>query len=136
MTLPDDLDILANAARAEGFRALDVLAEEFASGTNRFDGPGEALFGAYRDGALVGIGGVCGDPYAPGAARVRRLYVAKAARGQGIGRALLAAMVARAAPHFPLLRVRAPEDAAGFYLATGFVALADPRGASHAKPLG
>lgn len=135
LTLPDDLDTLATEARAEGFRALDVLAEEFCAGTLRFEGSGEALFGAYREGALVGIGGVCGDPYAPGAARVRRLYVAKAARGQGVGRALVAAIVAQAAPHFPLLRVRAPEDAAGFYLATGFSALPDPRGASHAMPL-
>lgn len=135
LILPGDLDTLASEARAEGFRALDVLAEEFSTGTNRFDGPGEALFGARTAGRLVGIGGVTRDPYAPDAARVRRLYVAQSAREQGIGRALLAAIIAEARLHFSLLRVRSPDDAAGFYLAAGFSALAEPRGASHVMVL-
>lgn len=47
----EELAPLRKRAAQEGFRFLDRLAEEYQSGANRFDGPGEALFGVYREAA-------------------------------------------------------------------------------------
>jgi len=44
-------------ARAEGIRFIECLSEEWASGANRFDAPGEMLCGRLEDGLLVAIGG-------------------------------------------------------------------------------
>lgn len=54
----DEFDALLEAARAEGFRALDRLVDDWQAKTNRFDRLGEALFVARSAGALIGIGGL------------------------------------------------------------------------------
>lgn len=129
---PDDLPALAEAARAEGFRVIDVLAREWADGTMRFATPGEALFAA-RDakGLLVGIGGITRDPFAE-ALRMRRFYVLSAARGTGIGRALAAEAIARArAAGVGLIRLRAPEGAWQFWEALGFEPFAGDEAVTH-----
>ena len=56
--LPSGFDALQAEAAAEGYRHLDRLAADWLSGTTRFDRDGEALLAAYRDGVLVGIGGL------------------------------------------------------------------------------
>src|SRR5262249_51280807 len=55
-----------------GLRLVRRLTEEWASGVNRFDRPGEILFGAFIDGRLVGVCGLNVDPYA-GNERVGRV---------------------------------------------------------------
>src|SRR5215470_17388898 len=87
-----DLDITAlQQLRAEssqeGFRFMERLCEEWLSGANRFDAPGEALFLGFADGAVVGVCGLSRDPYAHDArtGRVRRLYVLPAHRRSGVG---------------------------------------------------
>jgi GNAT superfamily N-acetyltransferase len=100
---------------------MERLCEEWVSGANRFDAPGEALFLALADGQVVGVCGLNRDPYAHNAraGRVRRLYVLPTHRRSGVGQALLEAVIAHAPNHFGLLRVRT--DAAGeFYTARGF----------------
>ncbi len=120
------LDLLApllGEARQAGSRALDRLAEEWASGVNRFDGPGEALFAALDGGRVVGVCGLNQDPYAPGerVGRVRRLYVLTGYRRRGIARQLVGRAVARARSRFDRLRLRTDsEGAARFYEALGF----------------
>ena len=42
--LPDDIGLLADAAEKEGFRVVRRLMNEWSSGGNRFDRPGETLF--------------------------------------------------------------------------------------------
>ena len=73
--LPDDIARLADLAAREGHQHLKRLVEEFDSGVNRFQSPGEGLF-EVRDSAqtLVAIGGLNIDPYTPGqnAGRLRR----------------------------------------------------------------
>jgi len=45
-TLPSDIESLASEADAVGLRFLQRLIEEWAKGTNRFDGPGELFLAA------------------------------------------------------------------------------------------
>lgn len=73
LVAPDDVLPLALAAHGEGFTFLGRLLAEWADGTNRFERPGEALFGAYSDGALVGTAGLTRQGERLG--RVRRVYV-------------------------------------------------------------
>lgn len=124
-----DLDPLIQESRREGFRFLVRLRDEWESGANRFDAPGEALLGAWVDGALVGIGGLNRDLFAshPDVGRLRHLYVIPAFRGMGVGRALVEALVSAARPHFGVLRLRTDTAAAArFYQALGFVPVDSP----------
>jgi GNAT superfamily N-acetyltransferase len=121
-----DLDLgslqkLRAESSQEGFRFMERLCEEWASGVNRFDAPGEALFLAVADTQVVGVCGVNRDPYARNArtGRVRRLYVLPEHRRGGVGGALLEAVIAHARGHFDLVRVRT-EAADHFYTARGF----------------
>ncbi len=74
---PGAFDPLAEEAEAEGWQFVRRLAEEWYDGTNRFDRPGETLFGAWAAGTLVGVCGLNVDPYVgdPSVGRVRRLFV-------------------------------------------------------------
>lgn len=135
--LPPGFPVLRDAALAEGWRMLRVLEEDWNAGAMRFAAPGEALFAAWRGGALAGIGGLTVDPYAEAEAigRLRRLYVGPPHRGRGLGRALVEALLAHAATHgFRSVRVRAPAAAGRFYEACGLVP-AVLRSATHMRPL-
>jgi GNAT superfamily N-acetyltransferase len=116
----------------EGYRFMERLCEEWASGANRFSAPGEALFLAVDDGRVVGICGLNCDPYArdPRIGRVRRLYVSPSHRRKGVGTALLEAVVACARQNFSLLRVRT-EAASEFYGASGFRCIASEAETTH-----
>jgi GNAT superfamily N-acetyltransferase len=114
--------IMAEAEQAGGGFMLRVR-DEWLSGAQRFDGPGEFLLGAWDGGLLVGVGGISRDPYdpQPGLGRVRHVYVLQALRGQGIGRALMEALLARARRDFTTLRLRTRNpEAAALYERIGF----------------
>ena len=119
----DRLADLVAASEQEGLRFVRRLAEEWATGQNRFDRPGEALFGALLDTRLVGVCGLNVDPYAgePTIGRVRHLYVLTAHRGQGVGRGLVEAVVAAARGAFTTLRLSTGNPAAArLYESLGF----------------
>lgn len=127
--LPEGLDALRRVSLAEGFRMLERLERGFRSGERRFDGPGEGLFAAREAGRLIGVGGVCCDPYLddPSVGRLRHLYVAPGARRRGVGRHLVGAAVARGASAFRRLRLRTDRDEADrFYRALGFARSDEP----------
>ena len=60
--LPAGFDVLRQNAREEGHRNMDRLAEDWASGAQRFDAAGEALLAAFVAGELAGIGGITPIP--------------------------------------------------------------------------
>lgn len=122
-------------SRAEGHHFVDRLVDDFLDGSNRFDQPGEVLFGVYAGGQLVAVGGLNRDPYLPdvNAGRVRHVYVLPAFRRQGVGRLLMQAIIdAARSSHFRLLTLRTLNPAADiFYRALGFRGDSDVEEATH-----
>jgi aminoglycoside 6'-N-acetyltransferase len=123
-TLPiDAIEPLAQEAEAQDFAFMRRLIDDYTSGKNRFDKPGEAMFGAYKGNALVGFGGLNIDHYAhhPRMGRVRHVYVLAAHRRHGVGRDLLMTIITAAHDSFDLLRLRTNTDeGARFYKSLGF----------------
>jgi GNAT superfamily N-acetyltransferase len=121
---------LVAAAEREGFRMVRRSVDEWRDGTNRFYRPGEVFFGAFApEAGCVGAGGLNVDPYEPvgpeaaaRAGRLRHLYVLPTWRRRGIGRLLVARIVAAARGTFACVQLRAPAsgEANPFYLALGF----------------
>ena len=89
------LDALIAESEHEGLGFVRRRAEEWTSGVNRFDRPGEVLFVARLAEQVVGVCGLNVDPYAtgPNVGRVRHLYVLAARRRLGVGRRLVAEVV-------------------------------------------
>jgi GNAT superfamily N-acetyltransferase len=120
--LPLQILALEKEAVGDGFRFLTRLIDEWDSGANRFNAPGECLMAAYLSQQLVGIGGISVDPYTvTSMARLRRVYVSASSRGRHVGRTLVEALVAHAALRFQnvcLFTDTAEGDA--FYLKCGF----------------
>jgi hypothetical protein len=67
-------EMLAESETA-GFRAIDRLINDWRTGANRFDCPGEALFLAKQENLVIGICGLNRDPYTNSdqIGRIRRL---------------------------------------------------------------
>ncbi|MFC4343319.1 GNAT family N-acetyltransferase [Cupriavidus numazuensis] len=133
--LPPQIADLEREASAQGFNFVRRLTDEWRTGINRFDKPGECLLGVIGNGTLIGIGGLNVDPYAADGftARLRRLYIAKAFRRRGIGEALVAELLQKASLHFRQVRLSTDtESAAAFYLRLGFSAVED-ESATHVK---
>jgi GNAT superfamily N-acetyltransferase len=124
----EGLDDLIREASAEGFTFLERLQEDWADGTNRFSGEGEAFYAVFDQEQLVAVGGLSCDPFVdePGTGRLRRIYVRAAWRRQGVGAALVGAMLADARKHFRTVRLRADNAAAArLYEKFGFQPVAN-----------
>jgi GNAT superfamily N-acetyltransferase len=119
--LPADFKAMRREARAEGHQFLDRLASDWASGTMRFDRPGEALLAAYSDDVLAAIGGITIDPIVPDALRMRRFYVRPAFRRTGIGREIALALLEGALQRVRVVTLNAAEKSVPFWKALGFV---------------
>ena len=118
--LPDDIEILRAEAERDGVRNVGRLVDDWASGQDRYDRPGEALFAAFDTAATVGLGGVAIEP-GQRAMRMRRMFVRPAWRKRGVGRLLADAMIARGLESADLLTCNAaPPGAAEFWEAMGF----------------
>lgn len=120
---PDLFDALVAESERVGYRFVRRLADEWASGANRFDRPGEALFAARMDGRLIGACGLNVDPYMPGlgVGRVRHLYVLADYRRLGVGRRLVEQVLDAARGRFEWLRLSTQNPAAArLYEQLGF----------------
>ncbi|WP_420101843.1 GNAT family N-acetyltransferase [Bosea sp. (in: a-proteobacteria)] len=121
--LPDDIGDLQAEAAGEAYRFVESLLSEwqeghYAAGDDRF-----AVFAAFRDGELAGIGALTPDPYdpAPDLLRIRHVYVRSAHRGTGVGRVLATALIQQGLELAPRLSLRAADEkAARFWEAAGF----------------
>ena len=119
----DGLETLVIESERAGLSFVRRLAEEWASGRNRFDGPGEALFAALTCDCVIGVCGLNIDPYttAPRVGRVRHLYVLTAHRRLGTGAQLVRTVIAAARDPFDTLRLSTQNPAAALlYEALGF----------------
>ena len=130
-------DLLSESERL-GSRIVPRLVEEWDNRANRFDRPGEALFGAWVDGRLVGVCGLNVDPYAghERIGRVRHLYVLSAFRRSGVGRQLVARVIQAAHGRFDDLRLRTNNSpAAQLYETLGFTTCIGSDTYTHAAKL-
>lgn len=119
--LPAGFDVLRAEARAEDYRHVDRLADEWRAGTMRFDRQGEALIAAHLGGDLPGLGGLTIDPSQPGALRMRRFYVRASFRRAGIGRAIAEKLLAHARAFGRPVTVNAAAGSEPFWRSLGFV---------------
>jgi GNAT superfamily N-acetyltransferase len=119
--LPADFDTICVEARAEGYKFLDRLATDWASGAIRFDQPGEALLAAYSDDVLAAIGGITIDPFVTDALRMRRFYVRSAFRRAGIGREIAHALLGGTLQSVRVVTLNAAVESVPFWEALGFV---------------
>ncbi len=121
-------DVLLEESRQEGQRMLVRLRDNWNSGANRFELPGEVLKGVFYVGnrgpepQLVATGGRNVDPYSNErhAGRIRHLYVMPSMRRQGVGQLLIEHLVEDASRYFNYLNTHAPETAHAFYQRLGF----------------
>ncbi len=128
---------LIEESQREGFRFLVRLRTEFENGSNCFNAPGEALLGGWHGSDLIAVGGLNRDPYTSESrvGRLRHLYVCPAFRNQGIGQALVEALISIAWPHFSVLQLRTDTQAAAlFYERLGFTRMSLPH-ATHQRVL-
>tara|TARA_R110002020_G_scaffold135469_12_gene302535 strand:+ start:448 stop:888 length:441 start_codon:yes stop_codon:yes gene_type:complete len=126
---------LSDEAWADGYPFVERMMEDWKSGANRFDGPGERLIGAFEGEALIGFCGLNRDPYtSENAGRIRHLYVSLGHRHSGVGRALVAQTLDSAAIWFPRIRLRATPASRSFYELLGFKEV-DENEATHALRL-
>jgi GNAT superfamily N-acetyltransferase len=129
---------LAEQAEREGYRFVTRLIDDWREGSNRFDGPGEAVFAASIDQRIVGVCGLNVDPYVQEASlgRVRHLYVLPDFRRSGVGSVLMSMVIDEAARTFERLRLRTRNPgAAVFYEALGFEPVVGDTTCTHQLPL-
>ena len=113
----DDIDVepLADEAWADGYPFVERMRQDWKSGDNRFDGPGERLIGAFEDDTLVGFCGLNRDP-----------YFDRDHRHAGIARTLVGKALEGAEIWFPRVRLRATPASRGFYEQLGFQEVEEP----------
>jgi ribosomal protein S18 acetylase RimI-like enzyme len=120
---PSELDDLVARSLEEGFRFVQRLRDEYASGQNRFERPGEALLIARELQTVIAVIGLNLDPHGQtGVMRVRRFYVLPEYRSVGLGQKMLLEVIelARVANARALeLRTDNPR-ASRFYEQNGF----------------
>lgn len=119
-----DLDSLVKQSKEEGFRFVERLINEYKNGINTFDHFGEGLFGVFNEkGVLIAIGGLNKDPYSneQDIGRLRRFYVCKEYRRNGIGSLLVKRIINDAKRYYKILVLFTDtEQADKFYSSVGF----------------
>jgi ribosomal protein S18 acetylase RimI-like enzyme len=134
----DCLGPLIAESEAHGLRFVRRLADEWTSGINRFERPGETRLVAAIGERIVGVCGLNVDPYAarPDVGRVRHLYVLGACRRLGVGEQLVTAVIEAARGKFERLRLRTENPAAArLYERLGFQRQLDVPDCTHIMDL-
>jgi GNAT superfamily N-acetyltransferase len=85
-----EFDGLVCSSLEEGFKLVQRLRDEYQSGINRFDQPGEALLLARDAQSVIAVIGLNLDPEGRvGVMRLRRFYVLPEHRRHGLGEKML-----------------------------------------------
>ena len=124
--LPAQIHELSKQAQKEGFDLIDRLIEEYDSGKNQFNQPGEFLLFVYDDEKLIACGGLNQqwneNQIDSRIGRVRRFYVLPKYRKQGVGKQLLQHLEKNARPNFSALCLSVDnKSAAHFYQKLNYV---------------
>jgi GNAT superfamily N-acetyltransferase len=117
--LPVTFDTLRDDADADGHRHMRRLAVELDGTPAMF----HAIFAAYVEGSLAGIGAITDEPgpTSTRAWRMRRLYVHRRFRRRGAARAITLALIQEATSEVRMVTVNAGNDpAARFWEKMGF----------------
>jgi len=139
----DEIDPMMSQANEQGFALVRRLKENWSSGFNRFELPGELFLGAYASNRLVGIGGLNRDPYVDDLSpeksrigRVRHVYILSEVRRFGVGAMIMREIIREAAASFSRLRLLTnTAEASAFYERLGFERTSE-RGATHSLRMG
>ena len=119
-----DLNSLVKESKKEGFRFVERLLVDYKEGSNAFDQTGEGLFGVFNEeGILMAIGGLNRDPFSndPSIGRLRRFYVRKESRRNGIGTLLVKRIIEEARKYYKTLVLHTDTvQADQFYTTLGF----------------
>lgn len=132
--LPPGFERLALASEKEGFEFVRRLENEWHSGQNRFDRPGELLLASVEGGEVDAVGGINRDPYVsvPDIGRLRHVYVLPDRRNAGVGSGLVRAILDAARSSFSQIRLRAATSQSdSFYERLGFRKLGSDPTATH-----
>lgn len=99
---------LLEESLSQGFRFLERLVQDYRSGLNCFEKPGEVLLTASFQSTVIGVGGLNQDPYFNDSkiGRLRHLYVQSGWRRRGVGRLLVHHLIHEASQHYQLLTLR------------------------------
>jgi len=117
--LPNGFEGLRADAEAEGHRHMNRLATELEMTPEMF----HAVFTAYIDGSLAGIGAITDEPQPTSEPtwRMRRLYVHRGVRRRCVGRIIASGLLREAANKVRIVTAHAGNDsAARFWEALGF----------------
>jgi GNAT superfamily N-acetyltransferase len=121
----DDLNQMVKESKEDGFRFLERLVNDYKNGTNNFNMPGESLYGVFnKEDVLIAIGGLNIDPFSneQKIGRLRRFYVSKDYRRNGLGRLLLKKIICDAKNYYKVLVLHTDtEQADKFYNSFGFL---------------
>jgi len=83
--LPVGFQNLMQRSRDEGIKNMSMLQDNWLSGAERFNKNGAALFGAFFESELIGLGGTTKElGYTAPAMRMRRLFVLPHWRRKGV----------------------------------------------------
>ncbi|MFC2071044.1 GNAT family N-acetyltransferase [Chloroflexota bacterium] len=118
---PEDIESLKQESMDEGYNMINRLIADYHSGENRFDKEGEKLAGYASDSEIVAVSGLNIEPSNNKLGRIRRLYVSKNYRHQGIATELVKHLIEYAKQYFEGVAVNIgnlPID--NFYKSLGF----------------
>ncbi|WP_042222200.1 GNAT family N-acetyltransferase [Oceanobacillus manasiensis] len=119
-----DLDWLVKQSQEEGFRFVERLVNDYKDGSNTFNLPGESLFGVLNEeGTLIAVAGLNKDPFSKdhSIGRIRRFYVSKEIRRNGLGTILVNRIIDEAKKYYKVIVLHTDtKQADKFYTSIGF----------------
>lgn len=121
----NDICLLLEESIGDGHNHIRRLFNEYQNGVNRFEDTGEALYAASINGEIIAVCGLNKDPYSNSTeiGRVRRLYLLKKHRRNGIAKMLMQAIIDQARKKFKILVLFTDNQVAdNFYKSIGFKA--------------